>query len=335
MVVLDTGKLLAPVAGESLSGPNLEYDPAFLLLEKEAQGKDEQVLGSVTSPAEPPDWNAVCQQALALLERTKDLRVAAHLARGLLHKQGVPAFTEGLSLIRGLLESQWATVHPQLDPEDDNDPTMRVTALAALTASPVVVALRQAPLLTSRVLGPLSLNDIVPIEGAADTARIQGVFTEASLAELESCAAALKLGLGDLQAVDQVFETHTGSRGPDMAALVRYFHQAGQVLQPRLEERRAAEQSNGEAQGDAPAATGGGPAGRALTGDILSREDVVRAFDKICAYFQRNEPSSPIPLLVERCKRLVTMDFLEILEDLAPDGVNQAQVVTGKRGDGK
>jgi type VI secretion system protein ImpA len=335
MAVLDTGKLLAPVAGDSPSGLNLEYDPAFLKLEKDAQGKDEQVIGSVTSAAEPPDWNVVCEQALQLLERTKDLRVAAHLARGLLHKQGVSAFAEGLSLIRGLLESQWATVHPQLDPDDDNDPTMRITALAALTASPVVVALRAAPLLISRVLGPLSLNDIVPTEGTPDSARIQGIFMEASLAELEACAGALKSGHGDLQAVDQIFETHTGSRGPDMTTLLRYFHQAGQALQPRLEERRAAEQASSGAVGDAPAAAGGVSSARALSGDILSREDVVRAFDKICAYFQRHEPSSPIPLLVERCKRLVTMDFLEILQDMAPDGVNQAQVVTGKRGDGK
>jgi type VI secretion system protein ImpA len=334
MAVIDTGKLLAPVAGDSPSGPNLEYDPAFLQLEKDAQGKDEQVIGGVTSAAEAPEWNAVTERAIGLFARTKDLRVAAHLTRALLHRNGVAAFAEGMAVIRGLLEAQWATLHPQLDPDDNNDPTMRVTALASLTAPPIVVALRAAPLLTSRVLGPLSLNDIAPLQGAPDGGRVIGVFTEASLADLEACGAALKAALADLQAIDQVFETQTGSRGPDMAALLRYFHQAGQAVEPRLQERRAQEQASA-APGEVSGAPGAVPQARALTGDILSREDVVRAFDKICAYFQRHEPSSPIPLLVERCKRMVTMDFMELLGDLAPDGVKQAQVVTGKRGDGK
>jgi type VI secretion system protein ImpA len=61
----------------------------------------------------------------------------------------------------------------------------------------------------------------------------------------------------------------------------------------------------------------------------------MRALDKISSYFERHEPSSPIPLLIERCKRLVSMNFLEIMGDLAPDGLKQASLAVGKRGDGK
>ena len=38
-----------------------------------------------------------------------------------------------------------------------------------------------------------------------------------------------------------------------------------------------------------------------------------------------NEPSSPIPLFVERAKRLVSKDFLEVLADIAPDALAQAR----------
>jgi type VI secretion system protein ImpA len=61
---------------------------------------------------------------------------------------------------------------------------------------------------------------------------------------------------------------------------------------------------------------------------------VVKALDKICEYYQRYEPASPVPIMAQRCKRLVTMDFLELLNELAPDGVKQAQIVMGKA-DGK
>jgi type VI secretion system protein ImpA len=66
----------------------------------------------------------------------------------------------------------------------------------------------------------------------------------------------------------------------------------------------------------------------------LSREDVLKALDKICEYYQRHEPTSPVPLMAQRCKRMVTMSFFEILAEVAPEGVKQAQVVMGKS-DGK
>jgi type VI secretion system protein ImpA len=332
MAVLEVGKLVAPVSADAPSGPNLEYDPAFLELEKAAQGKAEQVIGGVASAAEPPDWNVVFSQAGALLERSKDLRVLSHLALALLNRNGVAGFSEGLAAIRGLLEAQWASLHPQLDPEDNNDPTMRVTALAALATSPNLLALRNAPILISRAIGPLTHSDIAPTSGSPDAAKVQAVLIDSTLPDLEACSLALKVGFEALQGIEQVFQAQTGDRGPDLTQVLRCFQQMRQAVDPKLEERRAAEQGAAAAAGgDAAAAA---PPARGLSGDILSREDVVRAFDKISSYFEKNEPSSPIPLLVERCKRLVTMNFMEILGDLAPDSVKQAQVVVGKR-DGK
>ena len=67
----------------------------------------------------------------------------------------------------------------------------------------------------------------------------------------------------------------------------------------------------------------------AAPGEIRSREDVIRVLDRACEYFERNEPSSPVPLLLRRAKRLISKDFMEILKDLAPDGVSQAENVGG------
>jgi type VI secretion system protein ImpA len=86
---------------------------------------------------------------------------------------------------------------------------------------------------------------------------------------------------------------------------------------------------------DGSPATGSAVDARAFRGDILSREDVVRALDRICNYYERNEPSSPIPLLLQRCKRLVSLSFVEILKDLAPDSMKQIDMVAGKRDEEK
>ncbi|MCY2964693.1 MAG: type VI secretion system protein TssA, partial [Planctomycetota bacterium] len=83
-----------------------------------------------------------------------------------------------------------------------------------------------------------------------------------------------------------------------------------------------------DSEGGLPA-EGGGRMAQALTGEILTRDDVVKAIDKICEYYARHEPSSPLPLLLKRAKRLSTMSFMEILQDLVPDGVPQAQLFGG------
>ena len=73
------------------------------------------------------------------------------------------------------------------------------------------------------------------------------------------------------------------------------------------------------------AAAGGGPAARPNLKVISSREDAIRALDAVADFFRRAEPSSPVPLVVDRAKRLVSKNFLEVLEDIAPGGLDQAR----------
>lgn len=50
----------------------------------------------------------------------------------------------------------------------------------------------------------------------------------------------------------------------------------------------------------------------------VSRADAVALMGAIIAYFQRSEPSSPAPLLLERAQRMCGKDFLSILRELLP-----------------
>jgi len=57
---------------------------------------------------------------------------------------------------------------------------------------------------------------------------------------------------------------------------------------------------------------------------------VVKQIDLICDYYRRNEPSSPVPLILQRARNLVNKDFRAILEDLTPDALEKLQMITGK-----
>ena len=67
-----------------------------------------------------------------------------------------------------------------------------------------------------------------------------------------------------------------------------------------------------------------------VTQGINNREAAIAALEEIEDYFIKNEPSSPIPFMLQRAKGMVDKDFISLMEDLAPDGINQAEMVLGK-----
>ena len=62
---------------------------------------------------------------------------------------------------------------------------------------------------------------------------------------------------------------------------------------------------------------------------VNTRDEAIKALDSVCEFYERNEPSSPLPLLIRRAKRLASKSFLEILRDLAPDAVTEDEALGG------
>ncbi|MGP1667211.1 MAG: ImpA family type VI secretion system protein, partial [Rhodanobacter sp.] len=135
----DLESLIAPLGDELPTGENLEYDQDFLALDRAASPKAERAIGDSVKAAEEPDWEKVASMAEALQERSKDLRIATHLATAWMRTEGMPGWAAGLGLVRALLENYWDGVHPQLDAEDDNDPTARVNAVVPISDSQSVL----------------------------------------------------------------------------------------------------------------------------------------------------------------------------------------------------
>jgi type VI secretion system protein ImpA len=62
-------------------------------------------------------------------------------------------------------------------------------------------------------------------------------------------------------------------------------------------------------------------------GRIDTREDVLRALEAIGDYYRRREPGSPVPLALARARDWVNADFLTVLEDIAPGGMDEVRRV--------
>lgn len=341
---MDLEALLAPRDDTPPSGDNLEYDDAFVAMEIAARPGEERQAGKEILEAEDPDFADVARKALAVLEKSHDLRAGTTLAGALLFTRGLPGFAEGTAYIRGCLERWWESCHPELDAADDDDPTMRINALQALGAlDPVQRGLRTTPLTESRTFGRVALRDILVAHGQMapagdakpvfDTAKIDAAFKDTDPERLATILQGAQAALANMRAIEKVFAERTPGQGPRLSEVVKLLQQivqhmaaaTGADIDPPAAEE--AETSGDGEQAEAPvrvaAARTAGP------GEIVSSQDVRNALDAIINYYRKNEPSSPVPILLERAKRLVGADFMDILSDLAPNGVDNVKLIGG------
>ena len=333
MTALPVDDLLAPLGDATPCGDDLEYDPAFVALEAASRGKPEQQFGDKVISAEEPDWRAVNEQALKIAQRTRDLRVAVLLARSGARVDGVRAYADGLALVAGLLERHWEHVYPRLDADDDNDPTMRMSALDPLADGDGGLAdLRQAAVGSGRLA--ITVRQIEFTFGKAEPRAGESVPSqEGVLQALKSFEAAAPGWLAALRQVGSeltrievaITEKLGGAAGPDMSGLrtlARCLNaaadQAGGV------DPQAEADGQVSADGVAVAGQGGGK-----PGGMNSREDVLRTLDRVCDWLERNEPTNPAPLLIRRAQRLMKKNFMDIIRDLAPDGFDQVEKIAG------
>ncbi|RSZ42723.1 MULTISPECIES: type VI secretion system protein TssA [unclassified Variovorax] len=332
--------LLAPIGDASPCGDDLEYDADFMALVADAQGKPEQQFGDTVIPAVEPEWREVGEKAENILRRSKDVRAAVLLLRASTRMQGVEGFAAGLRLLNGLLDTFWDGIHPKLDADDDNDPTMRLNALAPLTDENMGLRdLYEAQLGIARGVGPIRVRDIaiahnaltaVGGEAAYSMAQVQGGLEAIQSERPEAIQAAL-----DVPAqVDQLRKLIADRTGRADAFDLDPLRAIARVLQKACASASGApaEAAADEASGTADAqANGAGAPRSAARGEIQSRQDAVQMLDRVIRYLEQAEPGNPAPLLIERAKKLIGVSFLEIMANLAPNAMDTIETVTGRR----
>ncbi len=334
--------LLAAISATSPCGEDLEYDADFLHLERSAQGQPERSMGDSILPAEPPEWRGIQQQSLDLLSRSKDLRITHFLLQSTLALEGLPGLATSLELIDGLLRDYWEQLHPRLDADDDNDPTVRINALAGLASDTTIGLLRDAILTRSRTFGPVSVRAALNAAGlqhfsgeSLGSDHLAGALQDSDPEHLDAIRHALSSARSAVESIEKQVSEQVGSAsGVDLSALKQPLRLALQVLG-----QHAAQAADSPAEAEVEPAPGQepsaptAPAQPRVSGEINSRDDVLRSLDRLLAYYSRHEPSSPLPVLLNRAKNLVNADFAAIVRNLIPDGMSQFENLRGPESD--
>jgi type VI secretion system protein ImpA len=337
----DARALLDPIAGEQPCGQN--PDVAGLLGPFDAL----RLFGQPRSPEAPPEedegdkeaakakppieWEKIRDQAIESLAKSKDLRLLAYLGTAVLRTDGLPAFNQTLTTAAQWLDSYWPQVYPPLD----EDALERRNALNCF-ADPMAVVDRvwRLPLVTSRQHGRYSLRDIdiargqsMPgaLEAKPEESSIRLAFKELASEELTALERSITEGIAALNRIDTRMRSEGGpDMAPDFGPLLTHLAKLAKVYQEELATR--VETGTGATVG----VDGQPVAAATFSGGVInSRADAIRALDAVGEYFRRSEPSSPIPLFVDRAKRLVAKDFLEVLADIAPEAVTVAKSAGG------
>lgn len=339
---MDIETLLAPVSPEQPCGENLEYDADYQAMEQASQGKAEQQFGDTIIPAEPADWTKVEKLALSLLERTKDLRVMLALTHAWAKRRGLPGYADGLLLIQEALTRYWEPLYPLLEEYGEKDPFYRINALAGLgDKSSLTSTLRTATLLRSNgdeitLRDAQSLLDNSKSECPGYPGGRPRLVDELALGGQPGIEAIVQIH-ARLETIRTILVSHLGESGvPEMeqlqklTSIVALACQSGETQAPQ-------EIPDPDVQAEnAPAATTTSAPARVVETDwrnvqLQTRDDAQLMLEKVKQYFARHEPSHPAPLMIERVQRLIEMNFMDLIRDLAPDSVHQVENIFGRR----
>ncbi|SFU08611.1 type VI secretion system protein ImpA [Kosakonia arachidis] len=332
--------LLAPVTPEQPCGENLEYDADFQAMEQASLGKAEQQFGSTIIPAEPADWNRVEKLATALLERTKDIRVMLALTHAWTRRRGLEGYADGLLMLGQALALYWDQLWPSLNDGGEFDPFYRINALAALSdKSALTTALRQSILLRSNG-DELSVRDAQALLDGSKTecagypggrVRLIDELVRGGQPGIE----AIGQIEGRLQTIRTWLLEQLGESGvPEMEQLLKTVSMIAGASRASRGDEQPALSAGEEQKKTSPQQPVAAPIAAHAdwrTAQVTTRADAQLMLEKVKQYFTQHEPSHPAPLMIDRVQRLIELDFMEIIRDLAPDGISQLQNIFGRQ----
>lgn len=338
--------LAEAIPGELPCGENLEYDAGFIMLQSKLQPRLDVEYGNFVEAAEPVNWAEIERECLALLQKSKDIRLVIALIRCRTRQIGLASLNEGLQAVRYLLQAFPVDLHPQLLDEGEFEPLMRANALSeledvnGLLADIRNQALPKAAGLQITVKEFEKANASPREEGALPEATVTALLHEwderedktiHSLREAWTCLTEIKEELGD----------SLGHDAPDFSRLIPLLNLfVTPLYQPSAPVELAHDESEQEKQAEAVQDYAESIPAECITGDetqvqhspriviqkakeIENRSDALAKLREIRTWFTKMEPSSPVILLLAFAESTVGKSFSELLKILPADVIEK------------
>ncbi|SEJ77364.1 ImpA family type VI secretion system protein [Achromobacter sp. NFACC18-2] len=316
--------LLQPLEGPLPCGPDLEYDPDFVVLHANVAPRGDAQYGDFVDAAPAINWADAERDCRALLARSKDLRLLIVLARCRVRQAGAAGLRAALALIDAMLRRYPGALNPVPLLDGEPDPLIVSNVLAAL-ADPDGLAADVRDIGLPKSMGtPLRVRDI---ERALARTRAKDALSPEAATRLVSdlhdrrdpVVTALSRAFAALGRIQDWAAQHLDGARPDLGVLV-------QLLQPFHAPTAAPPVQTGLAAAPAPSepsAPGAAPPGAALPldpaapapalpGAAVTRWDMLETLRSARQWFEFHEPSSPVSVLLKQAERMVGRRYAEL-----------------------
>jgi type VI secretion system protein ImpA len=334
--MIDIDSLLKPISDGAPSGPDLRFDAENDRFEQIRTHRS--ALDAAVDPAgkgKEPNWPVVAQISEDVLRNhSKDLEVIGWLTEALLHLERFDGLLQGMTLMRRTLETHWDTVHPGID-EGAIALAIRARPLSWLGSASflrAVKACRLAPAATvdtswfSRE-GAVALEDEtlsadrraeLRAGGQIGTGEWDAAFNGLGRSELDRLHEQIASSLAELRAIEAFCgERYPGEEGPNLYPLQMQLDAMLEFLVSRGAAAPAEAEPIAEETSVASPGIAAAPTATAAAGPIATRQEALKRLREIGEFFKRNEPHSPLSLLIARAVRWGDMSFEELVRDLA------------------
>ncbi|MFV0623269.1 ImpA family type VI secretion system protein [Sphingomonas sp. ac-8] len=315
--------LLAPVSLDAPAGPDLSYDGDRQVIEQ-----------AFDTPPDEVEWDRTIDRIVAQAAETRDLWLAVYLARAGARAGRLDRIENGVELLAGYLEGFWGSAHPTV--EEYGIEGRKGACESLVRIGEFLAPLRRVPLIEHPRLGLFSGGDFERFAAEGAAADGYGQFRAAvadtpveRIAEQLDRIGRIRAAVARADAVLSDEAAKVGQTGTNFTTTYEALDAIAEAVRPHVHLDPVGDDGAAVAIGEeAPVANG---RARAMTGRVESREDVARALDAVIEYYGRVEPSSPIPLALGRVKAWIAMDFMSILNDIAPGSTGEALTVLRSR----
>ena len=320
--------LAEPISAQHPCGASLDETQTLVAIEAF------RVFGRLTPAAGETDWRALRDLCVTALKESKDLRVLAHFMAASIRLDPLADVLRIYPLVETWLSRYWDTLYPLID----DDAIMRRNALTLFSDRVACVdPLRRMPLVSDQRFGSFSVRDLDVASGVlvqkepgapkVSTDLIHAALTASDPQVLRNLSGSIAAAATTLRSVETIMLTRGGGSAmvPELAPLTQTLERMRETLAPHVIDVPDSVPTEAGSS-DAPVVHNSTD-----VGSVASRQDVVRALDAVMTYYARSEPSSVVPVVVERARRLVSMSFLDALAEVAPDVVSPVKQALGLR----
>lgn len=366
---MELAGFLNALDGATPSGVDLRNDAAFHQIERglDPAARNVRISNKPGEPPSNAnvDWADLLDQARDLAQSGRDLRLLVIATRAMTNTDGFAGLVAGLDLLTQTVTTYWDSVHPMLRDRktpkeaslrrsnalkqlenDDNgllgdlemNPVMTLRGIGIITGQNLVDAARTDFDAMNEAPSGLSTAEKDAIL-AAHQSNQKRVFAacRAVAAEDSELASQLRADADAVIArIDQLCTGFSSAAGLEsgtgliLPELKQFFERARAIMEAEMTQDATAPAPSNAAASNAPTpGAAAAPAATHQSGVISSRADVERSLTEIIEFYARTEPSSPIPHLAERMRRMVHMNFLELMEEIAPSGMKEFRNVAG------